>query len=140
VHDALRLEVDERVADLPGDCEGLLGRERVLAVHERAQRLALDVLHRHVHPALLARLQDPDDVRVIELLPDLLLAVEPLVEDDVALELRVRDLERDGRAAEGVPCLEDRRHAAPGEERFELVLVQPVADDEIAHLADRSPG
>ena len=32
---------------------------------------------------------------MIELLPHLLLALEALEEDDVALQLRVRDLERD---------------------------------------------
>ena len=48
---------------------------------------------------LLARLEHLDDVGVIELLPHLLFALEALEEDDVALQLRVRDLERDLRAA-----------------------------------------
>ena len=69
----------------------------------------LDELHRHVHPALLARLQDPHDVGVVEPLPDLLLAPEPLGEDDVALVLEMRDLERHGGAGVGVARLEDRR-------------------------------
>jgi hypothetical protein len=77
---------------------------------------------------------------VFDLLADLLLAVEPLVEDHVALELDVGHLEGDGGAGELVARLEDRGHPAPREQAGELVLVELVADDEIAHLDGRSPG
>ena len=46
---------------------------------------------------------------MIEILPDLFFALEALVERDVALELHVRDLERDGlarRAVEGLPKID----------------------------------
>ena len=85
----------------------------------------------------MAGLEELDDVGVIEALPDLLLALEALEEDHVALELEVRDLERDGLAADGILRLEDRRHPAPGDELGDLVLVELVADSYFAHRATR---
>jgi hypothetical protein len=135
VDDAVVVQVLERVAHLDGDPERLLARDRDLAAHEGAERLPLHVLHGHVHLALVAGLQDPDDVGVAQRLPDLLLAPEALGEDDVALVLQVRDLERDGLAGARVGGLEDGGHPAPRQEVRELVLVEPVADGGLAHQA-----
>ena len=59
---------------------------------------------------------------------------EALEEGDVALVLHVRHLEGDGRSRSLVDGFEDRRHAAPREELGELVLVEPVARDDFAHV------
>src|SRR5437870_5392081 len=135
VHDSLLVHVLQRLAELLRDGESARGGQRMLLLHELAQALALHQLHRHVHPALVAGLEELDDVGVIEPLPDLLLALEALEEDHVALELEVRDLERDRLAADGILRLEDRRHPAPGDELGDLVLVELVADSYFAHRA-----
>ena len=78
--------------------------------------------------------QDLDDVGVVEALPHRFFALEAFEEDDVALELRVRDLERDhGAAVLAVDGLEDRRHSAAGQQLAELVLIEPVAGHGLAH-------
>ena len=126
VDDPVCLEVRQRIADLAGQGQRLLHRHGVLP-HHRAERPTLDVLHGEVRSALLSRLQDPDHVGVIELLPDLLLPPESLGEDDVALVLEVGDLQGHGGAGEGILRLEDGRHAAARQELLELVLVETVA-------------
>ena len=133
VNDPFGVQITERLRDLTGDVERAFVRQRRVRLDDAAERASVDVLHRDVHPALLARLQHLDDVGVIELLPHLLLALEALEEDDVALQLRVRDLERDLGAAVAVDRLEDRRHSAAGQELAELVLVELFSDDGLAH-------
>ena len=98
MHDPLRVHVDQRLAELPREVERAFGRQRTLRLHDRAQRRALDVLHRDVHPAFLSRREHLDDVRMVEPPADLLLALEALVEDHVALELQVGNLDRDAGA------------------------------------------
>src|SRR5208282_1282955 len=70
---------------------------------------------------------------MIKTAADFLLALEALVEDHVALELKVRNLDCDGRAAYLIDGLEDGRHAAACNEFDELVLVELVADVDLAH-------
>ncbi len=70
---------------------------------------------------------------MIELLPHLLFTLEALEEDDVALQLRVRDLERDLGAADAVDGPEDRRHPAAGQELTELILIELLSGDGLAH-------
>src|SRR5882724_39357 len=135
MHDSVAVHVLQRLGDLLRDGERAGGGQRVLLLHEIAQALALDQLHRRVHPALVTRLEELDNVGVIEPLPDLLLPLETLEEDHVALELQVRDLERDGHAGGGVLRLEDGRHPTPGDELGDLVLVEFVADGYFAHRA-----
>src|SRR5712664_135121 len=135
VHDSVAMHVLERLADLLSDGERAGAGQRVLLLHEIAQALALDQLHHRVHAALVTGLEELDDVGVIEPLPDLLLPLEALEEDHVALELQVRDLERDRHAGGGVLRLEDGRHPTAGDELGDLVLVEFVADGYFAHRA-----
>src|SRR6266478_1005388 len=135
VHDSVAMHVLERLADLLRDGERAGWRQRVLLLHDFAQALALDQLHRRIHPALVTGLEELDDVGVIEPLPDLLLSLEALEEDHVALELQVRDLERDRHAGGGVLRLENGRHPTAGDELGDLVLVEFVADGYFAHRA-----
>src|SRR5579872_1164347 len=133
VDDPLAVEIDDRAADLARERDRLVHRDALSFLHDGAQGPALRELHHEVHPALLLGLEDPDDVRVRELLADLLLALEALVEGDVALVVQVRHLERDDRPARVVDGLEDRRHPAAGEELGQLVLIEAIARDEVAH-------
>ena len=64
--------------------------------------IAIDVLHRDVHPAFFPRCQHLDDVGMVEAAPDFLLALKARVEDHVAFELNVGNLDGDGLAADRV--------------------------------------
>src|ERR1700691_4846314 len=70
---------------------------------------------------------------MIEAAADFLFALEAPVKDHVALELQVGNLDRDGRTAQPVDGLEDRRHAAARDEFGELVLIKLVAGIDLAH-------
>src|ERR1700693_3735249 len=137
VNDAAIVHVRERLADLLRNGQSARHRQGMLLFQHRAQALALDQLHGDVHPALVARLEEPDHVGMVEALADLFLALEALVEDDVALELDVGNLERHGLAGCGIAGLEDGGHPATGQELGDLVLIEPVADGYFAH---RAPG
>ena len=71
---------------------------------------------------------------MIELLRGRLLAPESFVEDDVGLVLDERDLEDHGPTRRVVHGLEERGHAAAGQELRDLVAVEHVAEVEIAHV------
>src|SRR5262249_27739457 len=133
MHDVPRVQVDERLADAARDVERALGRERLLRLEQRAEARAFDELHRDVHPALLVRLDELDDGRVIEAEAEVLLAHEALVEDHVALELHVRHLERNALAGVRVLRAVHGGHPAPCEELGDLVLVESITYDDLTH-------
>jgi hypothetical protein len=77
---------------------------------------------------------------MIESLPDFLFPPKSFEEDDVALEVQMRHLESDQRARLGIDRLEDRGHAAVAEQLLELVLIEPIADEQLSHAPRlRSP-
>ncbi len=117
VHDASPVQVDQSARDLAGDGEGLLGREALALAHDGPEGLALGVFHHKVDAGLFLGREDADDVGVIELLADLLLMHGSAPKNaDVALELHVRHLQGDLPAGALVDRLEDRGHAAAGEQ------------------------
>src|SRR5207249_238471 len=133
VDDAVIVQVDEGVGDLDRESDRGRHGEAALAPQAVAEQLPLDVLHRQVETALRARAEDLDDGRMIQTLPDLLLAAEALVEDDVARVLEMRDLERDRVPVLEVARPEDGRHAAARDDIEELVLVDGLAGGEVSH-------
>src|SRR6202453_576384 len=66
MHDAFAMRVHKRLGRLDCEPERLFRGQAVLGAHDRAQRFALDVLHRDVHPALLPRRKDLDDAGMVE--------------------------------------------------------------------------
>ena len=67
VDEAARVRGVERARDLREQRDGALRLEPPLAGDERLEVRAVDVAHRHVQPpALLARAEDLDDVRVVD--------------------------------------------------------------------------
>ena len=87
-------------------------RQLLFAVEARAERLALDVRH-HVEQQSVgfARVEQRQEVRVLQVGRDLDLGEEPLDADDRA-ELRLQDLERDLAVVPDVAREIDRRHSA----------------------------
>ena len=85
----------ERGGDLPEQLERPL-RRQLLALQDRAEVVALDVLQHEVEPAVdLAEVVDADDVRVVEVGLDLGLATEPRAEGRVLAQVAREDLDRD---------------------------------------------
>src|SRR5262249_50068644 len=138
VHDAVIVEIAQRIADPDADPAGILDREVTLALQVSAEELAGYVLQDHVHTALLLRLERADDRGMMHPQTDLFLAPEAIVEDDVALVLEVRYLQDDSAAGLEVAGVEDRRHPAAGDDLVESVLVQGLARSELPHLGSRS--
>src|SRR5262249_51406210 len=134
VHDAVIVQIAQRIADPDPDPDGLLDRQAPLTLQASAKQLALHVLQDHVDTALLLRLERPDDRGMMHPQADLFLAPEAIVEDDVALVLEVRYLQDDSAAGLEVAGVEDRRHPAAGDDLVESVLVQGLARSELAHL------
>ena len=99
--------------------------EPALASQQRAQVVAVDVAHRQVQAALvLARVEDRDDVRVVDVRGDARLADEALAKGRILGQGRRDELQRD-RAVEVElrsrgrrrPCRRDRSHRRCGGRR-----------------------
>src|SRR5438045_9687798 len=73
-------------------------------------------------------------------MPDLLLAQETLVEDEVALVLEMRHLQHDRPAGLRVAGAKQRRHAAARDDVGELVLIERLARCELPHAAANLTG
>jgi len=126
VHDAVRLRVGqpgeqalEHAADL---------RQRELA-DVRAQRAALDVLHRDVRRAVVVEVVvDRDDVRVRERARDARLAQEALGERGVRRVEGAQLLERHEAVEVGLAREVDHRHAAATHLAQDLVATDGLHD------------
>ena len=121
VDDALAVGVVERARDLLRDGERLLEAELLLAIELVAERLAADEgQHVEEEAVGLARVDQREDVRVVEPGGDLDLGEEPLGAEDGA-ELGAQDLERDFAIVLEVGGEVDRGHAAGAELALDAV-------------------
>ena len=121
--DALAVGVVERGGDLPREPERLVHRELPLAGQPGAQRFAGDVRHDVVEQAVgLARVDQSEDVRVLEVGGDLDLGQEALAAEDGG-ELGVQDLDGDLAAVLEVLGEIDGGHAALAQLALEAVAV-----------------
>ena len=112
VDHALAVGVVQRGRDLPRQPQGLVHRELLLPGQPRPQRFAGDVGHDVVEQSVgLARVDQAEDVRVLEVGGDLDLAEEALAAEDGG-ELGVEDLDGDLAAVLQVFGEIDRGHAA----------------------------
>ncbi len=104
--------VVERVGHLPGDPHRVLDRELLLADQPGAEALALDERHDVEHePAGLARVEEAEDVRVLQVGGGLDLGEEALGAQDSG-ELGPEHLEGDLAVVAEVVGEVDRRHSA----------------------------
>jgi hypothetical protein len=113
VHDALRVRMVERVAEVAHHPHDLLGPQRPAAENPR-QRLAVHVFHDDQDALVVGRrVEHGDEVRVVQRCPELRLAVEALLDVDRAIG--VQALDGDLAAETLVLAEEDRGHAAGAE-------------------------
>ena len=123
VDDAVAVRVVERGGDLAGDPDRVVDRELLLPVEPVAQRLALDERHDVEEEAVgLARVEQREDVRVLEVGGELDLGQEPLGADHGG-ELGTQHLERDLAVVPQVLGEVHRRHAAGADLALDAVAV-----------------
>src|SRR4029079_3638747 len=97
VHQAGAVGEGQPGGDTFGDLGGPFGKQWPLVPDDGRESPALDVLHDDVvDVAVRARIEDADDVGVVERGGGLRLAAEALDERGVARELARQDLHRDG--------------------------------------------
>ena len=113
--------------------ERLLHGELPAPRDHRAQVLPLEQLHHEVRRlALLAHVDDVDDVRVPQLRGHAPLAQEPRARLRVGGEVIVQHLQRVVTPERHLLRLEDRRRGAVPEELHDLVLAEARADEKLA--------
>jgi hypothetical protein len=121
VHDAVLVDVVERVGELAEDVERALDRHRTVA--RREQRLALDELHHHVGAErhVLAEVDDRHDVRMRDLTREPRLVVEALPRVVVIGERRCDHLQGEDLAELDVACSKHLPHPTFCELRLQHV-------------------
>ena len=124
VHHAVPVGVVERAGHLGGDPDRVGDGELLLAVEPVAQRLALDERHDVEQVAVgLARVEQRQDVRVLEVGGELDLGQEPLGADHGG-ELGPKHLERHPPVVADVLGQVDGRHAAGADLAVEAIAVR----------------
>ncbi len=138
VDDAAVVRGAQRAGDLDRVGDRLGDRQAAQAADALLERLALDVLEHDVGRrvavvALLAGVDDLDDVRVVELGHGAGLAAEALQLVGVAGRLAMHQLDRDRPLEHGVERPVDRRHAAGADLGVEAVAIREERADEGRH-------
>ena len=124
VHHAMAVGVVQRRRDLGRDADGFRNGELLLAIEPLAQGLALDEGHDVEQVAVgLARVEQRQDVRVLQVGRELDLGQEPLGADHGG-ELGPEDLERDAPVVADVLGEVDGGHAAGAGFAVEAVAVR----------------
>ena len=140
VDEALLVRRVERIGDLGEELDRASRLEGALLGEDLREVAALDVAHGEEEDAvLLARLEDRDDVRVVEGGGDLRLPQEALPETLVLRELGGDHLERDLAAEPGFLGAVDRAHAAAADERLDAVTRKVAPDHRIGAPPSRHP-
>ena len=122
VHQAAGVRLVERGRGLGDEANGPGGRQPVLGLEQRAHVLPVDVAHGDEQgPVRLARVEDRDDVRVIDGRRGPHLPEKPLPVSLVAGELGCQDLQRHGPVQPSVGCAVDDRHPAAANLLFDRV-------------------
>ena len=103
------------------------------AAHLVAQQVAGHPFHHHVDAAVVIVFENLHHARMVELLADLLLALEAIEENRIAFHFRMRDLDGDGAAVARIGRLIDGGHAAAGDQAFNFVVIEGIAGMEGSH-------
>ena len=134
-----RCAADEPRQDRIHDRDRLRDREPALFAQQLAQRDAGQVLHDEIrHVAVLALIEDVDDVRVGEARGRARLLDEAALEDGVVAQVAVHDLERDPPLESQVGRHVHGRHPAARNARADPVSAVDESADERVGLLTRA--
>ena len=116
----------QRLADLDGDRERLVNRQRGLSRTAAGEPLfegfAVEELHHEVRGALvIANVMECADIGMRQLRDRARFAIEAFAELRIGGEHGWEHLDRDGAIQAGVACLVDLAHPAGAQRRFNLV-------------------
>ncbi len=128
--DAGAVRFVERVANLDGDLESLVGLERGAAAKGQAfsQRLPFEILqHQKVDAIVMADVEQRADVRMIERRDRARLAVEAFAQLRVGGERGGEDLDRHRAIEPRIPGAVDLTHAPRADERDDFISAEAYA-------------
>src|SRR5690349_7428075 len=121
MYDAAGMGEGERIDHVVEDADDLASRKRFLSLDRDAERLAVDERHRVPEQiAVLARREQWNDVRMLELRGDLDLSAETLA-IDAGRQIRRKHFDDDAPVERAIDCREDAAHAAAGQLVVELI-------------------
>src|SRR5687768_1876362 len=105
------------------DLDGGLPRDPLLALEPCPEGFSLERLHHQIAGAFVedAEVADADDVRMIETTGCDRLALKPLRSFAVAIEIGVKNFDRDGAPDAGVLAAIDASHPARAEDRIDPI-------------------
>jgi len=129
--DALAVEIFEGIAEADGDAEGPIMRESIRAfAQDLAEGAAFDPFHDDIGAAAFGVGEEFDDGGVIEVEADLLFALDPLVEEEIAFKLEVGDLDGDWCAGEEVGAAVNAGGGAGSDQAIKCVVVDAAGGSE----------
>ena len=88
MHDAVIVDVLQRIQNARRDLDGALRRQLLLLVQDLPQQPAVHPLHDHVNLAAVIVGEDLHHAGMVHVLADLLLALEAVVQKRIALHFR----------------------------------------------------
>src|ERR1019366_4275463 len=127
MHNAVRVNVIERLADARHDPGSTLGGKLTLSADQLTEKFSVDPLHHHVYPAVTRVFEDFHNARMLEFLADLLFPFEAIEELRIGLHFRVRDFDSDDTVVLSIGRAKNRSHSAAGNEVFNAVMVEEIA-------------
>ena len=128
----------EGLCDLGDDPDGAGRLEPSFLGEQGAQVGPVDVAHRQVErPALGARVEDLDDVRVVQRGGEPALALEAGAEDGISSQARHQELQCDGPVEGQVGGPVDDAHSAASRDRVDAVTGERGADRELPRRPPR---
>ena len=133
MHNSPAVDVFQAVADLQRDPNGAIRWKLSLPREDLTQQMPLDPFHGHIGLAVIARVEDLDDSRMIQLPADFQFALKTLQKHGVGLNFRKGYFDRDTPARSQFLSSKDYRHAARSHYVLQLVLVELVAGMELSH-------
>src|SRR5712692_309133 len=124
----MAMDVVQCVGNSQRDLHRPLGWKHLLLVEKLAQQPSFHPFHDHVELAAVIVSHYLHYAGMVEFRADIMLALKTLEEYRVAFHFRMRNFDGDRFARTRIRAAKDRGHAAAGNQSFNDVVVELVAD------------